>query len=65
MGVRCEMTPKTLLTVKEVAKMLGCHPMTIYGKVRAGQIPYLRIFGRLKFDPERIATWLLEREAGA
>lgn len=52
---------KKLLGVKQVAELLGSHPMTIYGWVAEGRLPHLRVGGRIKFDPNVVADWLQAR----
>jgi len=53
-----------LLTVKQVAVALGCHPMTIYGWAEEGKIPHVRVGSRLKFDGGALAAWLEKRQVG-
>ena len=55
---------KKLLTVKDVASMVGCSDKTIYSYVETGgtNIPYIKL-GRgkrspVRFDPEEIADWI-------
>ena len=51
-----------LLTVKEVAEILDSSASTIYRKVYAGEIPYIRLWGSYKgpirFDPIALKEWL-------
>lgn len=48
-----------LLTVKEVAELLGLTRMSIYLMVHRGQIPHVKIGERiLRFDQEEIRKWL-------
>lgn len=53
-----------LWTVPEVADFLRLHPKTIYDMAARGDLPCLRIGGRLRFDPSDIATWVSARKEG-
>lgn len=51
-------TPK-MLQVKEVAKLTGSHPNTIYREVKKGNIPgCIRIGNRYLFNEQIILQWL-------
>lgn len=50
-----------LMTTLDVSEMLPVHPETLYGWVRSGRIPAMRIGRNLKFDPKAIADWLEQR----
>jgi excisionase family DNA binding protein len=47
---------KLLLTVKEVAQLLDCHPDIVYAKVREGLWPHTRPFGsrNIRFTREQV-----------
>jgi excisionase family DNA binding protein len=47
-----------LWTTDECAQYLKMHPVTIRNKARHGQIPFVRVGGRLRFVPERIRDWV-------
>lgn len=47
-----------LLTVKELARELKVTEPWIYRKVKAGELPYLRIGGLLRFQRTEISKWL-------
>jgi excisionase family DNA binding protein len=49
-----------LLTVAQLAALLGVHPQTIYKDVSANRIPYVRYRG-VRFDPVYIAQSLRAR----
>jgi excisionase family DNA binding protein len=53
---------KGFLTVKQLASLLTCHPMTIYGWCSEGKLPHTRIGSRLKFDPAAVRGWLTQRQ---
>jgi excisionase family DNA binding protein len=47
-----------LLTVKEVAEIIKAKPSTIYSWAEQGVIPCLKINGLLRFDEDKIISWL-------
>lgn len=52
-----------LIGYDELARMLGIKKGTAYSWVSRGQIPHVRISGRLvRFDPAMVKAWLKERE---
>ncbi len=50
-----------LLTVRELAHSLGSHPVTLYRLVERGQIPFVKIKGRIRFETEAIAEWIEQK----
>jgi excisionase family DNA binding protein len=54
-----------LLDVIKVAELLALHPESIRRLCRAGRIPYLKVAGRLRFDPRAIEAWLSKRSVPA
>jgi len=50
-----------LLSIREIALSLGCHPVTLYRLVERGQIPFVKIKGRIRFKPEAIAEWIEQK----
>lgn len=49
---------KQTLSVREVAEMIGVSQTTIYTMVREGQIPHVRVRGRIIFHKGTIEKWL-------
>jgi excisionase family DNA binding protein len=49
------------MSVREVAESLGSHIQTVYEWTYESKIPYFRVGGRIKFDPQIIADWLDRR----
>ena len=47
-----------LLTIKDVAKQLQIKPSTLYAWVSQGKIPYRKIHGLIRFDPDDIDHWV-------
>jgi excisionase family DNA binding protein len=55
---------QTIMTVREVAKYLRMHEMTIYRMARHGEIPAYKVGNRWRFNRERIEEWLHQHEVG-
>jgi excisionase family DNA binding protein len=53
-----------LMSVNELAALLGSHAQTIYKWTRKHQLPCIRVGGRVKFDPITTAGWLRARSVG-
>lgn len=51
-----------LIHAGELAPLMGMPKDKLYEKTRAGEVPHLRVLGRVKYDPWVIADWLAERE---
>ncbi|WP_438351574.1 helix-turn-helix domain-containing protein [Paenibacillus sp. FA6] len=49
---------KITLTVIEVSELISVSTTTIYAMAREGQIPHIRIRGRILFHREVIEDWL-------
>jgi excisionase family DNA binding protein len=47
-----------LLSIKEVADLLGESTDTISRRVKRGTMPHLRIGSHTRFDPHELAQWL-------
>jgi len=54
---------RNALTVGELAELLNASANYVYDPASAGQIPHCRIRGCIRFDPDKIALWLLEKAA--
>jgi excisionase family DNA binding protein len=53
-----------LMSVKELADLMGSHAQTIYKWTRQHKLPCIRVGGRLKYDPVATAGWLRARSVG-
>lgn len=51
-----------LINVAELSSILDLHPVTVREWARAGRLPYVRVGHNIKFDRQRIADWIRERE---
>lgn len=49
---------ETLLTVKEAAALLRCHPSTIYRLLKQGRLPALKIGSDWRFSPKSLRDWI-------
>jgi excisionase family DNA binding protein len=54
----------SLLTVDDVAAMLGMGRDWVYAEVRADRIPHIRLGRYVRFLPEAIEEWLRTLERG-
>jgi len=46
------------LSVQDVAQILQVNKITVYGWIKKGKIPFLKINGSLRFDPNTIENWI-------
>lgn len=51
-----------LLTVAEVAKLLGVERKWVYEHARQGIIPHVKLGRQIRFRPESIQEWLTSIE---
>jgi len=51
-----------LLSVKDTARLLKVHPMTVYRWTYEHKLPCVRIEGAVRFRPEAIKKFIEERE---
>lgn len=54
----------TLLTVPELAELLGLHEKTVYDWAARGKLPCIRLGNRLRFSATDIARWVASRKGG-
>jgi excisionase family DNA binding protein len=54
-------TEERMLTVDDVATLLGFHRVTVYEKVGRGEIPHVRIGRAIRFDREVLSRWIAEQ----
>ena len=56
-----------IMTLREVAKYLGLHIMTVYKLTREGRVPAAKIGGQWRFKRDVLDDWLeaeMHRNAG-
>ena len=62
MLVETEKTQRTqIMTLKEVAKYLGVHPITIYRLIDETDIPTFKLGGQWRFKKDVLDAWLLSK----
>ncbi len=49
-----------LINVTEAAEWLGVTSQTLYKMVSHRRVPYVKVGGALKFDPEKLQAWISE-----
>lgn len=52
----------TIMTVKEVAKYLRLHEISIYRMCQKGRIPAFKVGKSWRFKKDKIDEWLLKNE---
>jgi excisionase family DNA binding protein len=52
---------KTALTIEELADILNCSKEKLYKMRKSGRIPHFTLGSMIRFDPQKIATWLQDR----
>ena len=50
--------PEDIMTLKEVARYLGLHVMTVYKLTREGRVPAAKIGGQWRFKRSVLDQWL-------
>ncbi len=56
-----EVYKMTLLTIRETAKLIKMHEMSVYKMIKAGKLPALKIGGRFRVVEEDIYKMRYER----
>ncbi len=55
---------ESMMTARQVAKLLGVHENWVYDQAAAGELPSYKLGGTRRFDPEELRRWIAEhREA--
>jgi excisionase family DNA binding protein len=54
----------TVLSVNEVAKLIGEHKFTLYRRINRKEIPHLKLGHSVKFDPHELSRWLKANHKG-
>jgi len=55
---------RPLLRVRDVARYLGLSENTIHHMCRKRRIPYVKISGRIRFEPDEFYRWVAEHRRG-
>lgn len=56
---------EALLTLTQLAGILGIHRMTLYNWTKQGKIPAIRVGSRWKYDPAAVAGWIEARNSAS
>ncbi len=54
-----------LLTVRQVAELLGVAPFSVYRLAARGEIPHVRVSNALRFEPHEVADFLQRQRRGS
>ncbi len=55
---------ESMMTVRQVAELLGVHENWVYDQAASGELPSYKIGGTRRFDPDELRGWITEhREA--
>lgn len=55
--------PDRLLTVKDVAVIVGCHTNTVKRHIRRGYLPIIRVGGMVRIQRDALAVYLRNHSA--
>ncbi len=55
----------TMMTVRDVARYLRVHTITIYRMVQRGRLPAIRVGRVWRFRKDHVDRWLLSNGAGS
>jgi len=51
-----------LLDISQLSEMLNVKKKTIYDWTHKGQIPFIKLGGLIRFDPEEIQKWVTSKK---
>ena len=55
---------ESMMTVRQVAELLGVHENWVYDQATSGELPSYKIGGTRRFDPDELRGWIAgHREA--
>jgi excisionase family DNA binding protein len=55
---------ESMMTVRQVAELLGVHENWVYDQAASGELPSYKIGGTRRFDPDELRSWIAtHREA--
>jgi excisionase family DNA binding protein len=63
-GMSSEMSSE-IMTLREVAEYLACHPVTIYRLAQNREIPAFRLGGNWRFKRSELGQWIAQRQRRA
>jgi excisionase family DNA binding protein len=50
-----------MMTVRQVAELLGVHENWVYDQAASGELPSYKIGGTRRFDPDELRGWIAGR----
>jgi excisionase family DNA binding protein len=56
---------ETMMTVRQVAELLGVHENWVYDQAAGGALPSYKIGGTRRFDPDELRAWIAERRGAS
>jgi excisionase family DNA binding protein len=51
---------ESMMTVRQVAELLGVHENWVYDQAAGGGLPSYKIGGTRRFDPDELRAWIAE-----
>ena len=51
---------ESMMTVRQVAELLGVHENWVYDQAASGELPSYKIGGTRRFDPDELRGWISE-----
>jgi excisionase family DNA binding protein len=51
---------ESMMTVRQVAELLGVHENWVYDQAASGQLPSYKIGGTRRFDPDEVRGWIAD-----
>ena len=52
---------ESMMTVRQVAELLGVHENWVYDQAASGELPSYKIGGTRRFDREELRSWIAEQ----
>ncbi len=53
-----------MMTVRQVAELLGVHENWVYDQAATGELPSYKIGGTRRFDPDELRVWIADHRQG-
>ena len=54
-------SPGDILTLRQLAEYLRCHPGSLYRLIKDGGVPYFRLGGVYRFERSTIDNWIRKK----
>ncbi len=51
---------ESMMTVRQVAELLGVHENWVYDQAAGGELPSYKIGGTRRFDPDELRGWIAQ-----